>query len=110
MSGGDDRGSSFAPEQLPGSDPPALRACPYCGALALRPVEETPGTGVLDETLSVCFACGQSIASPHWTVASTRRGLLLVFWTLGPFLLFAVAAWLLKPFLPLLPRRAPGAS
>ena len=91
------------------SAPPSGRACPYCGALALRLVEEIPGSGVLDEVLSVCDACGRSIVSPRWTAASTRRGLLLSLWTLGPLVLIGVAAWLLKPFLSWLPRRTPGA-
>ena len=89
-------------------DPSALRACPYCGALALRTLEESRGTGVLDETLSVCSACGQSIVSPRWTAGSTRRGLLLVLRKVGPYLLIAAAAWVLKPFLPYLPRRTFG--
>jgi hypothetical protein len=106
MSPGDDLSTS----RLPGDGAAPTRPCPYCGALALRAVEETHGTGVLAETLSVCYACGQSITSPHWTAASTRRGLLLGLWTCGPVLLFAVAAWLLKPYLPLFPHRTPGAT
>ena len=90
--------------------PSGRRPCPYCGALALRPVEEPPGSGVFDETLSVCSACGRSIVSPRWTAASTRRGLLHTLWTLGPVLLLALAAWFLKPYLSWLPQRRPGAT
>jgi hypothetical protein len=73
-------------------------------------VEETPGSGVLDETISVCFACGQSVVSPRWTAASTRRGLLRALAALGPAVVLAVAAWILKPWRALAPLRAPGAT
>lgn len=66
--------------------------------------------GVLDETLSVCAACGRSIASPRWTAGSTRRGFLLALRKLGPYVLIAGAAWLLKPYLPFLPRRTFGGT
>ncbi len=107
MSSGD-RGSSSVDEHPLGSEPPAPRACPYCGALALRPVEEARGSGPLAETISVCSACGQSIVSPHWTAASTRRVLLRVLWSLGPYLLIAAAGYFLSPYFPFLPRRTFG--
>ena len=97
-------------ERLAPSASPSGRPCPYCGALALRPVEEPPGDGVFDETVSICSACGRSIVSPRWTAASTRRGLMLMLWTLGPVLLIALAAWFFQPVLSWLPRRTPGAT
>jgi hypothetical protein len=108
MPSGDARGSPSAPGHLTGGVEAPARPCPYCGALALRTVEERRGTGVLDETLSVCSACGRSITSPRWTAASTRRGLLLVLWKVGPYLLIAAAGYLLQPYLPFLPRRTSG--
>ena len=103
-------GPDSDPKRLSGDDPSALGECPYCGARALRPVEETRETEGLDETLSVCSACGQSIVSPRWTAASTRRVLLRVLWKVGPYLLIAAAGYLLQPYLPFLPRRTFGRS
>jgi hypothetical protein len=71
-------------------------------------VEESRGAGVLDETLSICSACGRSVVSPRWTAASSRRGLLLELRKVGPYLLIAAAAWVLKPYLTYLPRRTFG--
>jgi hypothetical protein len=76
----------------------------------MRLEEERPGAGVLQETLWVCFACGQSISSPHWTGVSTRRAFLLALRKVGPYLLIAAAAWVLKPYLPFLPRRTFGGT
>jgi hypothetical protein len=38
------------------------------------------------------------MSTPRWTQASTRRAFLLAARTLGSVVLFAVAAWLLAPF------------
>ncbi len=82
-----------------GDATPPDRPCPYCGASAVREVEESPGEGVLGETFSVCMACGHSMSTPRWTQASTRRAFLLAARTLGSVMLVAIAAWLLAPFL-----------
>ncbi len=108
MSNGDDYGSLPASDRPPRSAPPGLLACPYCGAFALRPVEETRETGGLEETISVCSACGQSIVSPRWTARGARRVVLRLLWKVGPYLLIAAAGWLLGPYLPFLPRRVFG--
>ncbi len=108
MFGGDGRSGSSAENRPSGGEPPTPRACPYCGALALRPVEETRETGGAEEILSVCSACGRSLVSPRWTVASTRRVLLRVLWRLGPYLLIAAAGYFLYPLFPWLPRRTFG--
>ncbi len=82
--------------------------CPYCGAKAAHAEEERHGTGILDETLWVCTACGQSFCRARWTGDSTRRALLVGVRRFGPYVLIAAAAWLLKPYLPYLPRRTYG--
>ncbi len=108
MSSGDDRSSSSAGDRPSGGEPSTPRVCPYCGARALRPVEETRETGGAEETLSVCSACGRSLVSPRWTVASTRRVLLRVLWSLGPYFLIAAAAYFLYPRFPWLPNHTFG--
>ena len=92
----------------PGEESAPTRPCPYCGARAVRDAEEGPGEGILGVTFCVCAVCGQSMLKRHRTPASTRRALLLAVRTLGPFLLFAVAAWLLTPLLPHFPTRPSG--
>ncbi len=76
----------------------------------MRAEEDRPGTDVLGETLWVCFACGQSISTRRWTGGSTRRAFLLALRKVGPYLLIAAAAWVLRPFLPFLPRRTFGGT
>lgn len=75
--------------------------CPYCGCPEAAEVEEygIPVQGLLAQAIFVCPACGQSITRGRWTTGSMRRAFLRAVGIAGPVVLYAVASWLLRPYL-----------
>ncbi len=80
--------------------------CPYCGCPDVAEAEEygIPERGLLAQAIFVCPACGQSITRGRWTTGSTRRAFLKALRIAGPIVLYAVAFWLLRPYLEALKR------
>ncbi len=80
--------------------------CPYCGCSDVAEAEEygIPERGLLVQAIFVCPACGQSMTRGRWTTGSTRRAFLKALRIAGPIVLYAVALWLLRPYLEALKR------
>jgi hypothetical protein len=80
--------------------------CPYCGCPDAAEAEEYGilAQGILAQAIFVCPACGQSITRGRWTTGSTRRAFLRALRIAGPVVLYAVAFWLLRPYLETLKR------